>query len=133
MGSGGINGITGTSPDGVSIYSAAVLVSIDRSTNSVGLPTTASSGFIYYLHQAVRRLSGTAMYRIHFPKPPPWRGRAVDRITTVHIAQWQAHSTWTLQCTRWHEPTATDGTQPYKTGHLEPSAASDTAIHHVLN
>ena len=81
---------------------AAVLVGIRHSTNSVGLPTTAFSGFIYYLHRAVRRLSGTAMYRTHFPKPLPWRGRAVDRSTTVHIAQWQAHSSWALQCIRRH-------------------------------
>jgi len=65
-------------------FSAAVLVGINRSTNSVGLPITAFSGLIYYLHRAVRRLSGTAMYRTHFPKPLPWRGRAVDRSTTVH-------------------------------------------------
>merc|ERR1712224_1066443 len=66
--------------DSVSSHQQAVLVGIGHSTNSVGLPTTASGGFIYYLHRAVRRLSGTAIYRTHFPKPLPWRGRAVDKI-----------------------------------------------------
>lgn len=61
----------------------SVLVGIGHSTNSVGLPTTASGGFIYYLHQAVRRLSGTAIFRLRFAKPLPWRGRAVDKSLSV--------------------------------------------------
>ena len=40
---------------------AAVLVGISHSTNSVGLPTTASGGFIYYLHRAVRRVSAARL------------------------------------------------------------------------
>ena len=40
--------------------------------------------FIYCLHRAVRRVSGTALLGLHSSNHLPWRGRAVDRSTTVH-------------------------------------------------
>ena len=92
---------------------AAVLVGISHSTNLVGLPTTAFGGFIYYLHRAVQRLSGTTMYRTHFSKPLPWRGRAVDKSLSVGPG--------TSGTSHFPEIFPRDTNQQHKTLHPKPS------------
>ena len=105
-----------------------MLVSIRHSTNSVGLPTTASSSYLLpaLSHPMIEQHGHTWA---SFSKPSPWQGRAADRSLTQH------HSTMSVgsgrhqgapqaTCTRYaHEPAVQDTASPAISGlaHCNPA------------
>ena len=64
------------------------------------------------------------MYQIHFPKPPPWRGRAVDK-THCTVAGRLSIGSCALLCIRGHQ------NLPYKIPGSGRSVASAPSLHYV--